>query len=267
MNEKNKNTAKQRDWWSKSDIIAKVLGVILVPIVLFLIGEQLEIERQRSLEEHRRLEEIRQENERLARISTQLTSTNRLERLFALRLLQEYLGAGNFKEEFAYKWQDFVYTLQDMVYQDDIKIAKEAYSLLVSQGVPMDENIADEREYFELLKPIIVNFFRSKRAFLEWDSCQETEIIRKANQFNKDLLSREKEKLAKMGLAKDADKLIQHYVEWLKEYDRIKREDGNLCRPIYVGPKGFPFPGASEKALLKKYKELHAKFNAQESIN
>ncbi len=234
--------------WAQADIVAKILGVILVPIIIIVIGQRFENDRQLSFENRKRAEESRLKNERLAHLSSQLNSTNKLERLFALRLLKL-----NSKKDFPVQ---FIDPLQDMVYRDDMEIAKEAHSILVSLGVSMDEIISDQRKHLEFLKPLIINFIRTKRAFLEWDSCQETEIIRKANQYSYDVLLREDKIIKKLGLAEASAKLIKHYKAWLAEYNRIKRSGGDLCNPVYVGPLGFPFPRESEKAFIAKFNKF-----------
>lgn len=245
-------TGQNRDWWAKADIIAKVVGVLLIPIAAVVIGQWMEATRQGALEAQRQAEQVQREMERLARLSAQLTSENKRERLFALRVLKGYHTANNFPEE-------FIAPLVDMVYRDELDIAAEAYSLLTSMNVSLDANVTDERRLLGLLKPMMVQFTRTKRAFLDWDSCRETQIIKEGNKFNHDLLFRERKRFAKFNLNREAKSLIRHYGAWLTKYARIESSRGDLCKPVYVGPEGFPFPSKSEAALRTKFKELHSR--------
>jgi hypothetical protein len=240
------------NWMAIVDTITRVVGVLFIPILAVMVGNWLESERERNLEAQQQAEQVQRETERLAKLSTQITSSNKLERLFALRMLKGYQAVDNFPEAFEIP-------LIDMVYRDELDIAAEAHSLLTSLDVPLDENFSDEKKLLELLKPIMVHFARTKQAFLAWDSCKETEIIREGNKFNRDILERERKRLRAADLEKDADKLIKHYDAWLVKYDQIQKEDGDLCKPIFVGTEGYPFPTESEKSFRHKFRQLHSK--------
>ena len=106
---------------------------------------------------------------------------------------------------------------------------------------------------------MIVNFTRTKRAFHEWDSCQQTEIVRRGNKYNRDLLVREGKRFISSGLKADVDSLVEHYDAWLGKYARTKSSGGDICEPIYVGPDGFPFPTKSKQAFRGKFQALQSK--------
>lgn len=113
-----------------------------------------------------------------------------------------------------------------------------------------------QKEYAELLRPLIAELDRSKNAFEKWnkkDLSLESEIILNANTKARDLL-RDKSYIVHPSLRDDQDALIDHYDEWIKEYHKVrvlKEGDPNQTF-VFV----FTFPRESEKRFRKRLMEV-----------
>lgn len=232
----------KRNGWSKAEIIAKILGAVVIPIVIVAVGHLFIAQRERA-------DQARREVEQITRISTQLSSENTKERRLALGLLKYYKQANKFPNELAP-------ALRNMIINDGLEIAVDA---LVLVGASEELISREERVLLELLAPMVVHLERTEQAFRQWNSCQETEIIHQGNSFIRNLLLNKKD-LIPPGLQADAQKLIKHYDAWLEEYERRKKGNLDLCEPIYVGPIGFPFPAQSALRFIKEFEALRAEF-------
>jgi len=120
-----------------------------------------------------------------------------------------------------------------------------------------------EESVAELLGPLNMQFDRTKRAFIRWNTQNlflEAKIIRVGNETIRDLLLN-KGHLIPPELLEDAGKLIEHYDVWLEKFEKQRSSE----RPdletqfVFVGPDGFPFPHESEKKFRNKFNEYWRK--------
>lgn len=123
----------------------------------------------------------------------------------------------------------------------------------------------------ELLGPIVINLNRSKEAFRRWNEKNiylESKIIKDSNQLIRDLLVN-KAYLIPEYLIDDANKLVTHYDAWLEEFAKV-RGDKNLDNEtefVFVGPKGYPFPVESERAIIEAYYKIKEEYNIDSKSN
>lgn len=228
----------KRDAWSKLEIVAKTFGAIVISIVIVAVGHLLTTQRERT-------DRARLEAERIARLSTQLSSESPNERRLALELLKYDRRVGKLPKE-------LVPVLQSVIISDELPLAVDAAILALDLG-------NKHASLFKLFAPMAVHLKRTEQAFRQWNSCRETEMIYQSNSAIRELLLVENE-LIPADLRGDASELIRHYNAWLAEYGRHKREHRNVCKPVYVGPLGFPFPMESASRFLKQFEVSRAKY-------
>jgi hypothetical protein len=117
-------------------------------------------------------------------------------------------------------------------------------------------------EYCTLLRPLMTELDRTKAAFNRWnrrDLSLESETIRDGNLKARALL-RDKGHLVPDSLREHQQKLIQHYDQWLEEYDRVRvRRTSDPSQPfVFV----FSFPGESERAFRERMREVEQQLGA-----
>lgn len=235
----------QRDSWSRVEIIAKATAGILIPIILLVLGHWFTSQQKEA--------DISQRNaDRIPQFIKHLASENPKERLIAIHVLRHLGDIGEFPSE-------LVTPLAIIAESDNLEIAGAAVTVLRAAG----ESPKQSRDFVvlsELLAPMMIHFDRTKEAFQRWTSKNlhlESEIIRKGNQFIRDLLI-SKAHLIPQDLQKDASRLVVHYDAWLEEYELIRGGlEPDLETPfVFVGPKGFPFPTDAEESFRKRYEDL-----------
>jgi hypothetical protein len=118
-------------------------------------------------------------------------------------------------------------------------------------------------EYCELLRPLSVEFDRTKAAFDRWnqeDLSLESETIRDGNLRARTLL-REKAHLIPDSLREDQKKLIEHYDRWLEEYDRVRvrRTKDPDASFVFV----YSFPQESEQRFRQRLSDVEAKLGTE----
>ena len=113
----------------------------------------------------------------------------------------------------------------------------------------------------ELLGPMIMQMSRTKRAFKRWQAKNlflESKIIGEGNRTVRDLLL-QKGHLIPTELLIDADLLIEHYDVWLEEFEALRKSENPDTEATFVfaGPRGKPFPSASEQKFLETFQQYH----------
>jgi hypothetical protein len=117
-----------------------------------------------------------------------------------------------------------------------------------------------EQSAADLLGPVYMQLDRSRRAFGRWverNDFLEGKVVKDANTQIRDLLLA-KGNLLPAHLVEHAGDLIEHYDRWLEEY-ALKREGPETdidTSPVYVGPKGYPFPDDAEKAFKETFHRM-----------
>ena len=117
-----------------------------------------------------------------------------------------------------------------------------------------------ERSVGELLGPVYMQLDRSHRAFKRWETRNdflEGNVVKDANTQIRDLLLA-KGNLLPAHLVEHAGDLIEHYDRWLEEY-ALKREGPEAdvdTSPVYVGPKGYPFPDDADIAFKETFHRM-----------
>ncbi|MCX5752564.1 MAG: hypothetical protein NTW97_02825 [Candidatus Krumholzibacteria bacterium] len=93
-----------RDSWAKLDILAKALGALLIPIIIFFVGHQYTSEQAKSSSEQRALEQkaldVQHETDRVTLLLTHLSSTNPTEQKLALAFVEYLAHSDQFPPEF-----------------------------------------------------------------------------------------------------------------------------------------------------------------------
>jgi hypothetical protein len=114
-----------------------------------------------------------------------------------------------------------------------------------------------EQSVADLLGPVYMQLDRSARAFRRWrdrNDFLEGKVVKEANTQIRDLLLA-KGNLLPADLVEHAGDLIEHYDRWLEEY-ALKREGPEAdvdTSPVYVGPKGYPFPDDADRAFKETF--------------
>ena len=117
-----------------------------------------------------------------------------------------------------------------------------------------------ERSVGELLGPVYMQLDRSHRAFKRWETRNdflEGNVVKEANTQIRDLLLA-KGNLLPAHIVEHAGDLIEHYDRWLEEY-ALKREGPEAdvdTSPVYVGPKGYPFPDDADSAFKETFHRM-----------
>jgi len=126
--------------------------------------------------------------------------------------------------------------------------------------------IAKEQMLHELIGPVVMHLFRTKRAFNRYkgeDGYLEAEVLYKGNKSIRDMLL-QKGYLLDASMLEHAIKLIEHYDVWLEEYEKITKKKSSSVRFVFSGPSGFPFPQDSEQAFLKACNTLKGELYGNE---
>lgn len=123
-----------------------------------------------------------------------------------------------------------------------------------------------ERSTSELLGPMFMQLDRTERAFGRWrkkDLYLEAKVVREGNLTIRDLLLVRAD-LVPPALLDDAGRLVEHYDQWLEEFDRLRGDGAHEsdAEYVFVGPQGFPFPRDSadrfQAAFRATWSELYA---------
>ena len=114
-------------------------------------------------------------------------------------------------------------------------------------------------EYCELLRPLVLQFDRTKSAFDQWnrkDLSLESQTILDGNKKARDLLG-SKGALFPESFQDDKLKLVLHYDSWIQEYDRVRvtREKNPDQQFVFV----YSFPRDSEERIRTHMAEIQAK--------
>lgn len=101
-----------------------------------------------------------------------------------------------------------------------------------------------------------IQFDRTKRAFDRWDGKNlylEANVIREGNTIIRDILLT-KGHLIPSDLLEHAGKLIDHYDNWLEEFDRvrIKKESGENVAFFFT----YDFPRDSVAAFKESFRKI-----------
>ena len=117
-----------------------------------------------------------------------------------------------------------------------------------------------EQSVADLLGPVYMQLDRSHRAFGRWEERNdflEGKVVKEANTQIRDLLLA-RGNLLPPQLVEHAGDLIEHYDRWLEEYAAMREgpEAGTDTRPVYVGPKGYPFPDDAKKAFQETFHRM-----------
>ena len=112
----------------------------------------------------------------------------------------------------------------------------------------------------ELFGPLYMQFERTRRAFLRWNSMNlylEAKVMREGNETARNLLLG-KGHLISPGLIIHAGELIEHYDAWLEEFDRVRGTNSPKSDEefVFVGTKGHPFPSRAEEAFREEFARL-----------
>lgn len=117
-----------------------------------------------------------------------------------------------------------------------------------------------EQALSQFLGPMIMQFERTKRAFDRWDKRNpyiEGEVVRKGNLTIRDLLVNNGH-LIPPRLMLDAVRLVEHYDAWLEEFENVRGQysSGKDSAFVFVGPKGYGFPGDAEAHFKDEFRRL-----------
>ena len=117
-----------------------------------------------------------------------------------------------------------------------------------------------EKSVSELLGPLYMQFDRTQRAFNRWQTKNlflEAKVIREGNLTIRDLLLT-KSHLIPPDLLADAGRLVEHYDRWLEEFEQVRNhQNPDLDAPfVFVGPKGYGFPGDAEVRFRDAFKYM-----------
>jgi hypothetical protein len=118
-------------------------------------------------------------------------------------------------------------------------------------------------EYCDLLRPLVLQFDRTKAAFDRWngkDLSLESETIKDGNLKARTLLE-EKGNLVPKALQEDQQKLIFHYDKWLEEYDRVRvKKTIDPAQPfVFV----YSFPRDSEKRFRSRMAQIEEQLGSK----
>jgi hypothetical protein len=225
-------------------VAAQVAAGVLIPLVIFLVGNRFNRQRERADAQQRHLAQI-------SSLSDALASDNRKKRLIALQILGHLRISNQLPAE-------LVTTVGAIAVGDDPEVAGVALVLLGGT-----KNIPESLVLLEVLAPLKVHLERTRNAFEHWrgfNESLENEIMERNKRMRDLLIS--KFFLIPTDLREDAEKLVAHFDAWLDEYQAV-RPGGvrDKDKPfVFVGPKGMPFPSDSERRVLDRYDELMAKY-------
>ena len=209
-------------------LIVDAIGALLVPIVLFFLGQWF-------LQSKERNDQALRDADQLATFLEHLSSESRERRKLALLALTHMRNADLFPKT-------LLQTVESIAAQDDPEIAAVA-RLALGSTKPQDNLSTDERALlFELLLPMKIHFDRTLKAFRFWvqNSRSKPNIdienaIKASNSVIRSILVT-KWHLIPTDLQDDALKLIEHYEAWLAEYDRLRpdgiRDLSELCHDL-----------------------------------
>ena len=113
-----------------------------------------------------------------------------------------------------------------------------------------------EKVISELLGPLYIQFDRTKRASDRWDRKNlyiEANVIKEGNIVIRDILLT-KGHLIPSNLLDNAGKLIDHYDNWLEEFEKVKvqRESGENVNFVFT----YDFPRDSESAFREAFRDI-----------
>jgi hypothetical protein len=231
-------------------LFVNALGAVLIPIVLFILGQWFVRSKERS-------DRTRQDADQLAAFLEHLSSENMERRKLALLALTYLRNAGHFPDV-------LLQAVESISKGDDLEVAAAARFALGEAAGFVGLDSEKRSLVLELLLPMKVHFERTRDAFRRWtDNPPPTpnlvieDAIMESNSTIRDLL-KAKWYMIPAELQDDALLLIQHYDAWMDEYERL-RPDGirNPDVPyVFVGPQGTPFPREAERNFMLRYEEL-----------
>jgi len=225
--------------WQKAEIVAKIAAALLVPVVILVAGHTLAAQQARTAD-------ALQNSDRVADLLGHLASQNPQERILAIQALRFHRDAHAIPEE-------IVASLLTVAATDNVDVAAAAAAAL---GTGVQAEIEKQRLLLELLGPMMIHLDRTRNAFRVWNDNNTvlvTGIIRDGNAAVRSLLV-DRSELIPSDLVDDAVELLKHYDAWFREYERVRREGDTPY--VFVGPKGVPFPTASEERFRKRYESL-----------
>ena len=234
------------------NLLVDALSALLIPVVLFFLG-------QWYLRSKERNETALRDAEQLRAFLEHLSSDSKERRKLALLALTHMQNGGLFP-------MALLQAVESIAALDDPEIAAVA-RLALGRTRPQENLSPDERALlFELLLPLKVHFERSRLAFKAWVQNPPTrpnieieDAIKASNSVIHKILTT-KWHLIPADFQEDALRLIEHYDAWSAEYDRLR--PGGVRDPnvpyVFVGPQGFPFPAKAEQHFLEKYEKMTA---------
>ena len=237
-------------------VIVDALGALLIPLVLFFLGQWFIRSKERS-------DSALREAGQLAAFLEHLASESRERRRLALLALTHMRNARLFPDQ-------LLQAVQSIAARDDPEIAALA-NLALGRTSPRKNLTPEEHSLlFELLLPMKLHFDRTRHAFQAWVQTKATkpnleieDAIKDSNSVIRSILTN-KWHLIPADLQVDALHLIGHYDAWLVEYDRVR--PGGIRNPdvpyVFVGPRGSPFPVDAEKHFLEKYATMASESDA-----
>ncbi len=234
--------------------IVNIVGIILIPLAILLVGQWFTHQRAKSdAEERKRREQFTAEQrdaDRVALLLRHLSSENPRERILAIYLIGHLRDTNRFPE-------DLMKTMTFVAFSDRPDIAAAAQ---MAVGISVDE-IPSEVVLNELLAPLKVNLERSGEMFRRWNK-QDLfleEIIHDSNKFARDLLI-SKSHMIPTDLLPEASQLVDHYNAWLEEYERVRpngiRDPNEPFVFVGVPPINKPFPREASLKFIDRFKEL-----------
>jgi hypothetical protein len=232
--------------WQKAEVLGTVFGGLLIPVVILVAGHQL-------AEQQAHAADARRNSDRVAELLSHLASANPHERVLAIQALRYHHDTHELPEQ-------IVASLVTVAATDSAEVGAAAVAAL---GSSMQPEIERNRLVLELLGPMMIHLDRTGGAFQVWqenNTILVTGIIRNGNSAVRRLLI-EKAHLIPRDLVDDAAELLRHYDAWFIEYGRVQKKKDTPY--VFVGPKGFPFPTASEQKFRERYAELVAESPAR----
>ncbi|MCP4341246.1 MAG: hypothetical protein GY799_20775 [Desulfobulbaceae bacterium] len=230
--------------------IVDVLEALLIPIVLFLLGQWIIRSKEHT-------ESARRDADQLAVFLEHLSSESKERRKLALLALTHMHNAGLFPDV-------LLQSVESIAAHDDLEVAAVA-RLALGRERPHEGLSQDERALvLELLLPMKVHFDRTRQAFQLWVKNRPTspnveieDAIKASNSVICNLLKR-KWHIIPTDLQQDAVRLLEHYDAWSAEYERLRPNGVRDPKVpyVFVGPQGYPFPADAEQRFLARYAEL-----------
>lgn len=223
--------------------IFTIIGIILIPLVILIVGEMFRRQRETS-------DSAQRDTDRVALLLRSLGSDSSRERLLAMHVIKHLRDTDRFPE-------DLLSPITFTAFSDRPDIAAAAQMVLGDDIKEIPATVV----LTELLAPLKVNFERSEQSFRRWHKLDifEEEIIHNSNLFARDILL-SKAHMIPTELLLEASLLVDHYNAWLEEYDRVRpngiRDPKEPFVFVGVPPINKPFPRKESLKFIARFNEL-----------